>query len=129
MKHIPIARMAVAATLLSATAFNAAAQQDNSAVLQRLAALEARVAALEGPSSNGMQGAAEAWQDPEKWKRLRKGMTEQEVRDLLGKPTTGNRNNQAASQTLTIMAYANGLQIGQVNLLNGHVSSWNEPLF
>ncbi len=124
MKHIPIARMAVAATLLSATAFNAAAQQDNSAVLQRLAALEARVAALEGPSSNGTHGAA-----PEKWKRLRKGMTEQEVRDLLGKPTTGNRNNQAASQTLTIMAYANGLQIGQVNLLNGHVSSWNEPLF
>ncbi|MBN8791876.1 MAG: hypothetical protein J0I01_06570 [Stenotrophomonas nitritireducens] len=51
MKHTPIARTAVTATPLSVTAFNAAAQQDNSAVLQRLAALEARVARLKASPS------------------------------------------------------------------------------
>ncbi|MGH8053735.1 MAG: hypothetical protein ACREP4_07430 [Stenotrophomonas sp.] len=126
MKHIPITRMVVAAMLLAAPAFNVAAQQDNSAVLQRLAALEARVAALEGRPTVASTANA-AWQDPEKWKRLRKGMTEKEVTDLLGPQTRGDRRSDGA----TVLLYLDPLNIhhGSVHLMQDHVYHWSEPVF
>jgi|GEM_PF-1546756 len=123
-----------ASFLLSGTVV--AGDGDNSALLHRMAALEARVSALEGRPATGTSPASLAWQDTAKWNQLRVGMREQEVVELLGPPSSGQRMRTPGALTgeITAMLYqqidsANlaGAVSGIVHLADGRVTGWSAP--
>ena len=64
--------------------FSGQAQADDIALEDRVAALEARMEKLERLLDEKF--ADDRWKDPILWSRVRKGMSETDVRKLLGKP-------------------------------------------
>jgi len=64
--------------------FSYQAQADDASLEQRVAELESRVQQLEQMLDEKF--ADDRWQDGILWSRIRPGMTETEVRKLLGKP-------------------------------------------
>jgi hypothetical protein len=60
------------------------AQADDAALAERIAELEARVEKLERLLDEKF--ADDRWKDPILWSRIRKNMSESDIRKLLGKP-------------------------------------------
>ena len=115
--------------LFSPTAGLAADAGGQAALLRRVDALEARVERLEArapaPASASATSSDAKWKSAEAWKRLKKSMSEAEVVEILGKPTTGIR-----SQGTTQMTYAEGNLIGVVHFSQaGNLEFWAEPYF
>lgn len=90
----------------------------------RVVTLEQRIAALEGARSNIREGATGApstssdlSQDLTNWRRLRRGMTMDQVRRILGEP------RRISGGIVTYWEYVNG----RVEFLNDRLSAWTEP--
>jgi len=61
------------------------ATADEASLQRRIMDLEKRVATLEQRLDEA--SAKDRWKDPILWQRIKKGMTSDEIRKLLGKPT------------------------------------------
>jgi hypothetical protein len=104
-----------------------AQQADPSDLAKRVAELERRIERLESLFKEGGEARTEGipsaygWQNKKNWRRLRVGMTEDEVKASLGEPTkiiTGVR---------TLWYYPN-IYCGYVSFDNdGQLTGWNEP--
>lgn len=94
----------------------------------RVRDLERRVEQLEkqgahpaSPASapKPVSGQSDGWRQIENWRSLRRGMTESDVRSILGEPQRVD-----ASSSLTLWAYPRG---GSADFLGGRLNGWREP--
>lgn len=88
---------------------------------RRVNELERRLAALESPTRTDTgrnQPSTGNPRDIANWRRLRAGMSYDDVREILGEPTRINGGGVA------FWSYPRG---GQVSFVSGRVSSWQEP--
>ena len=68
-----------------------------------------------------------AWLDPENWRRVRPGMSEGEVVDLLGTPTSTRTEEGARVMLYAMEIGPSGLLGGRVTLRDGMVTEVSEP--
>lgn len=133
-RHRHIQWLFACVVLFASHAANAA-----DAVERRIAALEARVTALEKQLAGGGQGtqippafaqprassAGGAWKKPETWKKLRKGMNEKQVRAILGEPDSYSEANGGFRH----LSYQDGSLLAVVMFVNGGLEIWQTPAF
>lgn len=83
-------RLLFLALLLVAPALASASEPTNAELAARIAGLEARVALLEGglPPAPQTQAAGAKALELNNWRKCVSGMSKDEIRELLGKPTT-----------------------------------------
>jgi hypothetical protein len=103
-------------------ASQAYAAEDNSTLylLEKIAELEARIEALEKPSS----GTSRVPAGLSAWRRLEKGMSYSQVRQILGEP------RKIRSGPFTYWHYGPGTYGSSsetVSFYQGVVDGWNEP--
>lgn len=88
---------------------------------RRVNELERRLAALESPTRTEVARNRAAGGDPKdiaNWRRLREGMSYEQVRELLGEPGRINGGG------LAFWYFPNG---GEVTFMSGLVTEWREP--
>jgi hypothetical protein len=102
-------------------ASQAYAAEDNSTLylLEKIAELEARIEALENPRS----GISSVPAGLSAWRRLRKGMSPAQVRQILGEPKRINSGSVTYWYYGTERAGANA----SVEFILGDVYGWKEP--
>lgn len=112
-------------TLLLAATASMASDSDRITALEReVQELKARLSQLEVPSSTNSNRpravvTQEGWKQLASWRSLKKGMTPDVVRSVLGEPA-----NVRASGALTFWSYSNR---GTVTFFGDLVDGWNEP--
>jgi outer membrane protein assembly factor BamE (lipoprotein component of BamABCDE complex) len=122
---IPISLRAVsfAAMAVLSVPHVVVAQRPTIATLaRRIDSLEKRVRELEAivaaqPTKDGKAAAAPNWRDIQNWRRLRRGMTMDQVRELLGEPS------RVIGGRITIWQWDSA----SVEFLDDIVASWSEP--
>jgi hypothetical protein len=90
----------------------------------RIAALENRVAKLEalvGNSKTNEIEYSEKWKDRTIWRKLKIGMTKDQVRQLLGEPRKINAGS------VTHWYYSKETWHCYITFYNGRIDSWKEP--
>lgn len=83
--------------------------------VEQLATRPERIAPRAPPASTGAQSSSDAWISAAKWQRLRAGMSELDVVELLGAPTS--MRDQGGAR---VLLYAK--EIGTSGLLGGSVT-------
>lgn len=133
MKNKPVFAQAL---LAGAIIFASHAASAADATERRITALEARVTALEKQLSAGQGNALAApampagtskgapWRHPDSWKKLRKGMNEKQVREILGEPESYSEGPGSKGWN-----YQDGTTFAVVLFMNGGLASWNTPTF
>jgi outer membrane protein assembly factor BamE (lipoprotein component of BamABCDE complex) len=125
----------VAALIVTSSPAIAAGQQPSSDILVRridslerkVANLEQRVRELEAlvkvePSRERPVAKTANWHDIANWRRLRRGMTPDQVRDLIGEPEKVD-----VMSSFTIWQWGRGSEYATVSFADDKVTSWSEP--
>lgn len=105
---------------------------------RRIEQLEREIARLTGDAAGARAVPGEApdalpadraWLAPASWDRLRIGMTEQQVLDILGYPTSARTAAGATAKTLfyTVQVGPTGFLSGRIELENGRVRAIDRP--
>ena len=120
-----VALLAVPILILSQPIF--AQDQETEQLRQRVTQLEDRIEQLERLLNECMAAQKEGisdddgWQNKMNWRKLEMGMSEEEVRSVLGKPT------KVIQGVKTLWYYPN-IYGGFVSFdKDGHLVGWNEP--
>jgi len=118
--------LALAFLVVTFTSTVESAQNDGfSALEQRVSRLEERVAKMERfIVQNASQQEATRTSVPpgrEKWRRLKTGMTESQVRSILGEPL------RIKGGTFAYWYYSGDSVSSRIRFYNGTVDAWNEP--
>ena len=143
---------AMIVTLLTAVALNATAQdalriqelRQEINELQRLVRDQGRridslerqlnrskLAVSPGPPrspSAAPSAGAEKWLVPANWERLRTGMNEQQVLDLIGYPTTARGGDTGKTLFYTVQVGASGFLSGRVVIVDKEVREIQKPI-
>lgn len=62
------------------------------------------------------------WEQKESWKQIRPGMTQEQVRDILGGPTAST-----SDAAFTQWTYGEGPKSGKVSFAGGMLRDWTSP--
>ena len=91
------------------------------ALERRVEQLEKQVAQPTSPASarKPVSSQPDGWRQIDNWRSLRRGMTESDVRSILGEP-----QKVVASGSLTLWYYPGG---GSADFDDGRLRGWNEP--
>lgn len=73
-------------------------------------------------SDAGSASSATKWERKENWRQIRPGMTQQQVRDLLGEPTAST-----SDPAFTQWTYGQGSRSGRVTFAGGMLRDWTSP--
>ncbi|HOW71984.1 MAG TPA: outer membrane protein assembly factor BamE [Phycisphaerae bacterium] len=73
-------------------------------------------------SDFGSSSPAAKWEQRENWRRIRPGMTQQQVRDILGEPTAS-----ASDLAFTRWTYGEGAGSGKMVFAGGMLRDWTSP--
>lgn len=130
-----IARVICVVAALSLPAAASAQTAPHDSLLRRIAHLERttadlerRVAELEAlltavPAREAVEPSPTKWRDRQSWRQLRRGMTMDEVRSLLGEP----ERVDAISEMATFWRWGSGIAYVRFDGKAGRVGGWSEP--
>jgi hypothetical protein len=93
---------------------------------------QAKIAPSPGVSSRSASAApkpsSDKWLVPAAWERLRTGMTEQQVLDVLGYPTTARGTGASKTLFYTVQVGASGFLSGRVVIVDNVVQEIQKPV-
>ena len=93
---------------------------------QKISHLEKRIDELESPlavygEAKNIKGEGPGWQNKKNWRKLKAGMTREQVQSILGEPVK-------AIHGVRTLCYYPSIYCGYVSFdENGVLSGWNEP--
>ena len=93
-------------------------QRKVSQLENRVAELEKRLLANNRPKSESTI-KSDLWKEVSNWRKLERGMSKDEVREILGEP-----ENVLTLSIISTWSYPNG---GSVSFMQGKVDGWMEP--
>ena len=131
----PILRALFLVAVLSLCVPSAAVAQEPSGddLRQRVAVLERKNAELElrvrdlearlkpGTRETAVQSSAGDWRNVANWRRLKRGMKYDEVRELLGEP------ERISGGSVAVWRFGNSASSGTATFIDDELESWTEP--